>query len=77
MRSAMKNKRELILINFVVDTLVAFSEHLRKSGYEEYAKYLRSDLHKYIFNNIIGVKYKRIFLNSANLFQENDKKKDE
>lgn len=71
------NRHETIFIDlkFIVGTIRDFIVFLRDNGYDKYAHYLTKDLHKYIFDNIIGVKYKRIFLNSAHLFNETDEDK--
>lgn len=59
-------------LRFIVSAIIDFIKHLRNNNREKVALFLTQDLHKYVFNNIIGVKYRRIFLNSAKLFKETD-----
>lgn len=60
-----------ITLAFICETLAEFIEFLNGIGESEHAHWLQRDLERYILNNLIGVKYKRIFETSIKLFRSN------
>lgn len=60
-----------ITLAFICETLVEFIEFLDQIGEDEHAQWLQKDLERYILNNLVGVKYKRIFETSIKLFRSN------
>ena len=65
-----KNSGYRITLPFICDTFAEFSQFLKDTGKEKEAFWVKNDLHKYVLNNIVGVKYKRIFELSARLFRQ-------
>lgn len=63
-----------ITLPFICGTFCEFSEFLKNAGKDKEAFWIKNDLHKYLLNNIIGVKYKRIFEMSARLFRQSGDK---
>lgn len=58
-----------ITLDFICESIDEFINHLEKIGEQEHAHWLQKDLEHYILNNLIGVKYKRIFEMSIRLFR--------
>ena len=58
-----------ITLDFICESLGEFINHLEQIGELEHAHWLQKDFEQYILNNLIGVKYKRIFEMSIKLFR--------
>lgn len=65
-----KNSGYKITLPFICDTICELSQFLKNSGKGKEAFWIRNDLHKYVLNNIVAVKYKRVFEMSARLFRQ-------
>lgn len=59
---------------FVFSTFYDFIAYLDSMENKNCADYVRKNFHHHILNNLIGVKYKRIFQQSISLFQRNGDK---
>lgn len=69
-----KNSGYRITLPFICNTICEFAKFLEESNKKKEAFWIKNDLHKYVLNNIVGVKYKRIFEMSARLFRQNSDK---
>ena len=65
-----KNSGYRITLPFICDTICEFAKFLEASNKKKESFWIKNNLHKYLLNNIIGVKYKRIFEMSARLFRQ-------
>ena len=63
-----KGKGYYIDIPFVTQTLYRLFKELDSKGYKELTQITKIIFHENVINNLIGVKYKRLFENSAALF---------
>ena len=55
-------------IPFVVKTIYGLIDELDRNGYSEIARSVRMNFHEKAINNLIGVKYKRLFEMSLDMF---------